>query len=432
MIRIIIGLILAILYFFVFCNSYKRTRDIFSPLCFFSLLQVVAYVPGIMFFEKHLNIELDEINVFIVFIMQIITILFIWLGSYSYRKNFLYSKYQYKIIYNNSKYTILKGILIFSFGASSYLIFVSRFGGIWNIMQNTQVDYAAGNSYFISLWVLMPIGVLTIFDSKKKPKVLMSIMFMLYAAAVLIFTRRAPVMEGLMAILFAINYRVKKIKLSTLFKPKSIILVLIFSIVILIMPQMRSSQGFKKFDKEIIESSVSNIFRIFEEFSFTSRDAFIYENYQLDNMYYGRTIFNILLAPVPSRLVPWKPPVDDGVYLANFVSGYYISPPSNRYIIKNSFPFSSQGSMYANFGIFGVIIGSFFLGYVYEIFYSILINSKFNSLMIYIYQVIMYKFALSSKNVTQTLILIVLVLTVFRVFNKIKVVRELKKCKTAI
>ena len=81
--------------------------------------------------------------------------------------------------------------------------------------------------------------------------------------------------------------------------------------------------------------------------------------------------------------------------------------------------------MYANFGIFGIIFGAILLGYIYELTYRILIDSKYNSFMIIIYQIVIYKFALSSKNIVQSAIMMVLVLLIYKFFNRVTMKKEI-------
>jgi hypothetical protein len=228
----------------------------------------------------------------------------------------------------------------------------------------------------------------------------------------------------------AYNYRVRNIKPTDFFKPTVLFLVFLSILLIVSLPMLRNPLAFGVDVSfwDIFVEGIHRIDKVFEEYSFTSRDAFVYTNYHLDNMYYGRTLINFLTAPLPSSVFPWKPPVDDGIYLANFVAGYYILPPANVYPIHNSFPFSSQGSMYANFGIIGLVIGAVILGIIYEYFYMLLKDTEYNIFTIFVYHTIINTLALSSKNITQTIIPIGLLIISFKIFTGIK----LKKRRTKI
>lgn len=425
--RIIMGLTLSLLYIWTFSISYIRTKDVFSPLCFFAFMQFVGYVPGIFYFKSHLGIELNDINTFYVFIFQVIVALFTWLGSKIYREKTKDSSFKYTVLRMDTKKNLAKGLVIYSIGFIFSIYFIYQAGGVAFIMSNTQLQYTSGKSYLYSLQILMPIGIISLFENNRRSyKVLISFLFIIYSIMILILTKRAPVIEALMLIIFAINYKYKRIRLLSVLKPKVIIFIIIFMCIIIIMPEFRSSKGFNDFklDRQTISNTISRITTIFVEYSYTSRDAFVYSNYNVNNMYYGRTIVNLITAPLPRSVFPWKPPVDDGLYLANYVHGYYITPPSNFYQIYNSFPFSSQGSLYANFGVLGIILGSLLMGLLYEHLYKILIDTQYNTLIIIIYQIILYKFAFSAKNVTQSLIVIIGAIFIYMLFYKIKIKKE--------
>lgn len=424
--RIIFGLILGFMYIMVFISSYKKNNDVFSPLCFFSFMQFVSYVPGIMFFKKHLGIDLELINTFYVFLSQVIILLI---------TTFVINMYDNRVKSKNSLYHIKHreginmdfiGIVLFGLGLIASVYFIHISGGVRYILSNTNNDYFSGRSYLYSLQQLMVIGMLFFFSRKVKINFfLVFVTFLIYSGIQIIFTKRAPIMEAFMLLVFASNYRNKRIQIKSLFKPQILILIFTFTLIIITLPVLRNPAGFSTYSSPfaMISESVKNSGRIFEEYSYTSRDAFVYTHYNTDNFYYGRSFLNFFTAPLPSSLFPWKPPVDDGVYLANYVGGYYISPPSNQYPINNSFPFSSQGSMYANFGILGIIYGSILISLLYAYIYRVLKESDYDIFMIFIYQIVIYKFAFSSKNITQSLIMIVLIMIAFKIFSGIRLTK---------
>jgi len=95
--------------------------------------------------------------------------------------------------------------------------------------------------------------------------------------------------------------------------------------------------------------------------------------------------------------------VDEGYYLSNAIAGYEISPPSNNYIYKSSYPFSNQGIMYTNFGLVGLIVGSILLGIVYRYAFDNLKSSRYNVVLIIIMQVILYNFSFTSHDMVNVL-----------------------------
>lgn len=418
--RIIYGSVLAILYSISFAWSYRVTKDVFSPMCFFPFMQLVAYVPGIMFFDAHLGVYLDEVNTFYVFVVQIAVLFFTCMGVAIYNANTKGRSFHYEITQVRTRNMTWVGLVLYVTGLIAMSYFIHTSGGISCILTNTQIEYATGRSYLWSLHKLMVIGILCFFQSRKKPSmVLLTTTFLTYACTIIIFTKRAPILEALLVIIMAWHYRVKKLRIVDFLRPRTALIALMVAILVVALPTLRNPLGFSTYHSraEFLGEGWRHIDNIFREYSFVSRDAFVYSNYDVNNMYFGRTIINLVAAPLPSSVFNWKPPVDDGIYLANFINGHYVCPPSKDYPIENSIPFSSQGSMFANFGIAGVVAGSLLMGIMYARSYAILRDTNYHVLAIFTYQTIMYKFGLSAKNVIQTLTVIVLGTVFFGVFT---------------
>ncbi len=78
--RIVFGILLALLLITIFIYSYKKNKDFFSPLCFFALLQFIKYVPNIIFSEYEHFVYLNIENTFILFIIEFVFIISVFLG----------------------------------------------------------------------------------------------------------------------------------------------------------------------------------------------------------------------------------------------------------------------------------------------------------------------------------------------------------------
>jgi len=422
MMRVSYGVVLGVLYLCSFWVSYRATKDFFSPLCFFSILQGIAYIPGIVFFDTHLNVELGDANCFIVLIMQMLVLLLTWLGIAFYRNTHARrATYHYAIMQKRTNMTLV-GVGLYVIGFTAMVGFIQAAGGLRYVLEHPMMNHAQGLSYLWSMNQLMVIGMLCFWGSERPPNAMLTtVTFLVFAVMIGVFTKRAPILEALLVLAMARHYRRARLRVRDFLRPQALTIVLLCSLLVVILPRLRGSSGF---DIAAIRDSSIAIVDVFEEFSFISRDAFVYTHYTVENMYYGRTLLNLLAAPLPSRLFSWKPPTDDGIYLANFIRGDYVAPPSRELPFWSSVPFSSQGSLYANFGILGVIIGSLMTGMIYEHAYTVLKEARFHISMIYIYYVVMYKFAFSSKNITQCLIAVGLAAIAFRVFAGIKLVKR--------
>ena len=94
--------------------------------------------------------------------------------------------------------------------------------------------------------------------------------------------------------------------------------------------------------------------------------------------------------------------------------GYEIDPnlAMSNVPIKYSIPFSSQGCLYTNFGVAGVIIGGFLTGAIYHKVYSKL-NTNKNGLWVLIYQLAVYEFEFTVLSIVQLLIPLIISVLVY-------------------
>jgi oligosaccharide repeat unit polymerase len=318
------------------------------------------------------------------------------------------------------------GLTLYTIGFVAMIWFVISSGGISYVLTHTQTNYAAGRSYLWNLNQLMVLGMLCMWGTARKPNPLVLIGgFGLYSLIMIIFTKRAPILETLLLLMMTRNYRAKRYRVSDFLRPRRLAVGLLIALLIVALPSLRNPSGFYTYSSlsEALRQTWNKIGAVFREYSFVSRDAFVYANYNISNMYYGRTLLNLITAPLPSRVFSWKPPVDDGVYLANFMRGDYVSPPSKNLPFLSSVPFSSQGSLYANFGVVGMVVGSILMGIMYEHFYKMVKDTGSHIFAILVYYVIIHKFAFSSKNVTQSLAMLIPAVLVFKALAALKLTR---------
>lgn len=185
-------------------------------------------------------------------------------------------------------------------------------------------------------------------------------------------------------------------------------LILSLAIFIVAMPLLRNKDGFNKYGSvsTLFEHASEEIGNIFYWFSYTGRDVFVYEHFDMSNYWGGKNILNFISAPIPASIMKDKPPVDEGYYLANLIKGYESSPPETVFPYKSSIPFDNQGAMYANFGVLGLIIGGIIVGIVYGYTYKLLVSNNFHPLFVVITQIILYNFSLTSHDMVNVLLLI--------------------------
>lgn len=422
--RILLALELMFCYLLVFVLSYKKTHDIFSPLCFYSLLQGMRYIPGVAFFPEHMNINLTLENVFNVVIINIVSLFFVVMGSIFYDNFIREDNCTYVIKSASDKYPLLL-LIIYLLGFLAQVIYIYKSGGLYQILYNLQgKDFAKGSGYLMSLQILMVISLACLIAKKRKINFITIIGLLIYCLPILIFRKRSPILEAVIVLLMIYHYTIHKFKLRDFISLKSIIILFIIILFIVTMPLLRRINVLLsiKSIKAFIELGIENILNIFYELSYTARDAFIYEHFNISNEYHGSRIINLIFSPIPSRLWNDKPIVDDGMYLCNYVYGFYIKPPSSDLPIINSYPFSTQGSLYAGWGLLGVIIGHFLLGLIYYHAYHELIK-KNCIYYILIYQLIIYQLEFSVLSIVQTLTPLVIYFILFKLFLRMKIIK---------
>lgn len=119
-----------------------------------------------------------------------------------------------------------------------------------------------------------------------------------------------------------------------------------------------------------------------------------------------------------------KPSVDDGMYLYSICLGREDIQPvmSVSSLDLSSYPLETFGAMYANFGIFGVIVGFWILGRIIGHTYYTMINSEHNKLFyILIYTSTIVSFQLSTLRVEQFIISYIKWCVIFEILVRVRI-----------
>ena len=419
--RILYGFIIAVVLISIFVVSYKKTKDIFSPLSFFSIFQFLRYVPCFLVSNYDSKVALNNGNLFITFLMEMLFVIFVVVG-YSLKKK----KKKQSAIKIVLTIPFLLIITIFLFGFASRIYILQKLGGLIYVIKNMGKAYheltEIGNGYVNNLSFLMTISiVMCIYKysiSKRRKYLFVSIAFTgLGMLTHLVYSSRSPALEMAMFALVAYHYFVKKITFKSLLKPR-VILFLVFSLtIIVVLPSLRTlSSGGSSINYSDVKSSInsSNFFEdLANEFSAVGRDTFVYNYFGNNNYWLGKNYLNLFSALVPSSIYTNKPCLDDGNYLCNLIYGYQCSPNQGRndLIVKYSMPFTSQSIAFANFGVLGVIFAGLIIGLLFKKIYGV-INTHLSIATIIIYVLIVYQFDFSTLGIVQTMIPLMITLVV--------------------
>ena len=235
----------------------------------------------------------------------------------------------------------------------------------------------------------------------------------------LVYSSRSPALELLLVVIFGYHYLIKRIKVSSLLKPKALIILAIVFSIIIILPMLRAmSSGSSSIDYENLNIGIGffdGIGKALEELSTVKVDTFVYNSFNSSNYWHGSNYLNLLVAWIPSSVYHNKPCIDDGVYLCNLMYGHSVLPNMGRndLIETYSWPFTTPSCLFANFGVLGITVGGIVLGIIFRKTYCLL-GKKNNPFIIYLYFLIVYQLEFSTLSISQAIVPIILCGIVYR------------------
>ncbi|MBJ8349335.1 O-antigen polymerase [Streptococcus zalophi] len=403
--------ILAFFILLMFLFSFYFDDDLLSPSKLFLILEFIRYVPGLFLLEEESSILFTEPLTFKLLIYEIIFIISTLVAIYLFMGKKINNKKVYKDIPMSS-------IFIFYFiGFLAKIIVFNKLGGVSNIMSNPQLAYqlqSHGFGIYNIFYKFMVIAILALTDKylhykKLNYLVILVLMVSFYVFSFLVYTNRTPALILFLILLFIYHFKVRKFKIYDAVNPR----VLMVGLLIVFLSFSASQKRVQ--NSGTIETS--RIFDIVRNLSYDGRDMFVYEKFSEEPKLYGRGYLNIIPSVIPGKID--KPPIDDGLYLVNYIRGYNVSINTNSNMLPSrtgSVPFSTPSYLYANFGILGIIVGGFVLGYIYILSYKYM-QDYFDSFSISIYFYIIYSFGFSTGKLVPVLITIITTLVLKKIIS---------------
>lgn len=410
--RYIFGFILTIILIIIFIKSYRKHKDIFSPMCIFAFFQFIQYVPSILFATIEYGQVIDDRTVLPTVIFDFLFILSVLIG-YSLKSkrgikrqtNIDTNEFYNTIIYKRSQI-----LLIYCIGLAGKIYTINRSGGISYIINNTAVSYltlTTGSGYTEILKYCAYISIMLMIHRASKTKYKSDMLYALIMIAVymildMIYSRRSTTITLIILALFCVNYFIYRIKIRHFLKPKYILLIVFVSGIIVVLPYIRENtfSNYNMVKSEI--SSQQSINDMMGRLSMVGRDTFVYNYFNLDNYWLGRSYLNLFVSFIPSRIWANKPAVDEGLYLKHLMNGIDISPNASvsSLMFKTSTPFTTPGLLYANFGAIGIIIGGIILGYIYKLAYKQIMKRDKTVFNYVLYRIVIFDFGLTVMYLT--------------------------------
>jgi oligosaccharide repeat unit polymerase len=438
--NIIFALILGFMCIVFFIAGYKKTKDLFSPICFFCLLTFIRIIPRLL--ELQQADYISEFALFKYFVMQVLVLISLIFGLAFYEQCIKRKDIAYEL--RGKNYNALRkfGIFMFLLGSVAKVYLIIRSGGYSNIYSNINLRafMLRGTGYIGIFSFGIDIGLACClkywYESGKKTGFvfLLIIMFILAFFFKVAFGQRSPILNTVMLLIMTEHYSFKKFKLRNLLKPKTMIIIVLSILFIVMMPMIRYQQTRELYLSPLtwMKIALTKTSSIIHEISEVDRDIFTFEYFRLNEKWHGKSFIDLLYAPIPSGMMPLKPPVDDGVYLANLIKGFNVKPsmPFQLFPFKSSIPFSTAGIMYANFGVIGVVIAHFLIGISYQYTYGKLKDSNYSIMMIIIYQLIIYNLRITNLSIVQTSTPVIFTYLVFKIFIGFNITKtDLNKLK---
>ena len=422
--RIFFGLCFAAALVWIFVAEYRRTKDFFSPLCFFAFMQCLRYVPHFLYTDWEHFIELNVKTLQRTYLVEGMYIIAVLLGCCGLR----WLLRRRKIDLTRAKkeprpvqVPLWLILVVYGVGLASRLYLLRSIGGLFYVLHNM------GNAYFLyahfssgyvgALGHLMTLAVVMLIhkysQEKKRGYLFLGAgMMVLAMGTYLIYSSRSPAMELVMIAVFAWHYLCGRIALKKIFRPRVIAVGVALLAVVVVLPSLRNDsreQRMEYSEFNVVQRLGEGFEDVFNDFSYVGRDTFVYHYFPDHGYWLGRNFLNLLVAPIPSSMYPNKPCVDDGNYLCNIMRGYDTTPDMGRdeLTVDYSVPFSTQGCMFANFGYAGVVVAGLLLGVFYAWIYCLHLRWR-TVFSVIAYQLAVYQLELSTLSIVQTVVPLIL------------------------
>lgn len=313
-------------------------------------------------------------------------------------------------------------------GLGSLVLFFREIGGYEVMLDNLgrRTQLSAGFGYLLCLSFLLAFAVVLVIYSMRDNRslgkyLLVTTLFLLHAAMTSSLGGRYKVIQLIVLALLTWHYGVKPFwKVSW----RAVVLFFLVIPYMVGMPLIRSEGGIDRFSKDpgsLIAEVAANLDQFVLETSYVHHYLLIVSHFDPTNIWMGASYRDLLVAPVPSSLMPDKPPVDDGVYLRTIAEGHAVVPGTAfRRLYASSWPLETFGAMYANFWAPGVVLGMFLLGVVYNTAYRYMQRSRYTLYSILLYGLILSQFHLSNLRIVQVGINLLIATLFFAVFFGIR------------
>ena len=431
-----------------------KKKNFFEPYVIFTFINFIIVGPYLISFwinEElfHFNwLEFTEFNDKQIVVQRYILIfllcnLFVFLGFFLYK--FLFQNRS--LIFFTENYNdrrLLAGWMISGIiGFSALFYWTVTNGGLSYILSNMAIrsTFTSGQGYVMMFFRFLSFSCifLFLFSINHKKYIFSNIFFIIYTIIILFFIytgggSRGRVLDLIITLFILYYFLVNRFSLVNFW----IFLVVIFSFLfILTVPLFRVPGSFDLYKEspellvEDVFTSSATFFNKMGQVRSCESDLFIFSYFNKNNFWHGKSYLSLLYAPLPSKLFPDKPPIDDGVYIKSLMDGRYVNPPMPfRNLFPSSNPMSIWGGLYANFGYFGLIFGCVLFGMFFQFLYQCMQNSKFSIFSILLYISVFKSLKITSSSIQSFVLGSVMMFVLFFIFLRLRIKLNLKQEKS--
>ncbi len=401
---------------------FLNRKEFITPLkvySFFTILTTIPYLitlsfdPSIMHYSVYQYLGIPKIynaSFYYIFV-QSIGSLSLYSGYYA-----ISSPKQVVLISQNDEKHAERILIFFSFiafiiASISFYFKLQAAGGLLNLLGNIglRTQLSAGTGYISFLFSMMMYLSIFIFMysfkyKKSKKKIFLLIcMFVMAFVMFTVFGGRKPFIHLVIISLVLWNYSIKKIERISIKHVLFGIILLFYFISVLMLRKADAIESYLNEPALFLTDFILNMGTFLNNLSYVDTYIFITDYFNSENYWFGRIYFDLAQAPIPSSILPDKPPVDEGVYIRTLLYGINAVPPMPFHqMYPSSFPPETLGNGYANFGILGVILWMFLLGLIYKVFYN-RVKKKPSLLNIFMLAFVLINFHISNLRIVQFL-----------------------------
>ena len=406
-------------------RNFRNKDQLFSPINVFSILYFIrVMIPTIIYSgmssvdrisDNYLHESvISNDNYFFYSVLQTICYFFVVLGlrdkspaiiSFNNKRSILnVNEYSYK-------HYLYWGLIFTIIGFIDFMLVMHKIGGITHFVSNLRYRTIMLRDIDLLSWLLIFLHygpLLIVYSLKDNKRKINVFLFVLVVVAGLMcgLGGRKTVIVMIAEMIFVYHFSIKEITLKEIFKTKNYIIAFGLFIFFVVMVQLRREGAFEIFLSnpfEFFKDSQQGILSVFTSESYVKHYMAIMLYFSDHPFWLGKSFLGLITAFVPSSLYFDKPPVDDGMYLYSICIGRQDIIPimPARSLNLSSYPLETFGSMYANFGVIGLLIGMFLLGKIIKFFYRRLINNGCQIIDIILYTQIVFCFELSTLRIFQ-------------------------------